>query len=135
MGSSWKAIADDNRRQMLLLLKDGEKTPTEMAKSFEFTLPAVSTHLRVLKDAGLVSERKVGQNRFYSVNKERAREALKVASSKLPRSKNSLLMENKKYRRLITSLHTATYYNNFFRICGLQHFKLNLFVFYVCKIL
>jgi DNA-binding transcriptional ArsR family regulator len=55
---------------MLLLLKDGEKTPTEMAKSFEFTLPAVSTHLRVLKDAGLVSERKVDQNRFYSVNKE-----------------------------------------------------------------
>ncbi len=50
-------MADDNRRQMLLLLKDGEKTPTEMAKSFEFTLPAVSTHLRVLRDAGLVSER------------------------------------------------------------------------------
>jgi ArsR family transcriptional regulator, arsenate/arsenite/antimonite-responsive transcriptional repressor len=70
MGSSWKAMADDNRRQMLLLLKDGEKTPTEMAKSFEFTLPAVSTHLRVLKDAGLVRERKVGQHRFYSVNKE-----------------------------------------------------------------
>jgi ArsR family transcriptional regulator len=74
MGSSWKAMADDNRRQMLVLLKDGEKTPTEMAKSFEFTLPAVSTHLRVLKDAGLVSERKVGQNRFYSVNKERMSE-------------------------------------------------------------
>ena len=50
-------MANDNRRQMLLLLKDGEKTPTEMAKSFEFTLPAVSTHLRVLKDADLVSER------------------------------------------------------------------------------
>jgi ArsR family transcriptional regulator, arsenate/arsenite/antimonite-responsive transcriptional repressor len=74
MGSSWKAMADDNRRQMLLLLKDGEKTPTEMAKSFEFTLPAVSTHLRVLKDAGLVSERKVGQNRFYSVNKAKMTE-------------------------------------------------------------
>jgi ArsR family transcriptional regulator len=74
MGSSWKAMADDNRRQMLLLLKEGDKTPTEIAKSFEFTLPAVSTHLRVLKDAGLVSERKVGQNRFYSVNKEKMSE-------------------------------------------------------------
>src|SRR5271167_500978 len=76
MGSSWKAMADDSRRQMLLLLKDGEKTPTEMAKSFEFTLPAVSTHLRVLKDAGLVSERKVGQNRFYSVNREKLSEMM-----------------------------------------------------------
>src|ERR1700722_3305471 len=76
MGSSWKAMADDNRRQMLLLLKDGEKTPTEMAKSFEFTLPAVSTHLRVLRDAGLVSERKVGQNRLYSVNREKMSEMI-----------------------------------------------------------
>ena len=74
MGTSWKAVADDNRRQMLLLLKDGEKTPTEMASNFDFTLPALSTHLRVLKDAGLVSERKVGQNRFYSVNKEKMSE-------------------------------------------------------------
>jgi ArsR family transcriptional regulator len=70
MGTSWKAMADDSRRQMLLLLKDGEMTPSEMAKSFEFTLPAVSTHLRVLKEAGLVTERKAGQNRFYSLNKE-----------------------------------------------------------------
>ena len=70
MGSSWKAMADDKRRQMLLLLKDGEKTPTEMAQSFDFTLPAVSTHLRVLRDAGLVTDRKVGQNRYYSVNRE-----------------------------------------------------------------
>ena len=70
MGSSWKAMADDKRRQMLLLLKDGEKTPTEMAQSFDFTLPALSTHLRVLRDAGLVTDRKVGQNRYYSVNRE-----------------------------------------------------------------
>jgi predicted transcriptional regulator len=55
-------VADYNRRQMLLLLKDGEKTPTEMAKSFEFALAAVSTHLKVLKGAGLVGEHKVGPN-------------------------------------------------------------------------
>ena len=61
---------------MLLLLKDGEKTPTQIAPSFGFTLPALSTHLRVLRDAGLVSERKVGQNRFYSVNKEKMSEMM-----------------------------------------------------------
>jgi len=71
MGDSWKAVADGSRRQILLLLKDGEKTPGEMAGHFDFSLPALSTHLRVLREADLVSERKSGQNRFYSVNTEK----------------------------------------------------------------
>ena len=70
MGSVWKATADESRRKMLLLLKDGEKTPSQIAANFSFTFPAVSTHLRVLRDAGLVLERKEGKNRFYSVNYE-----------------------------------------------------------------
>jgi ArsR family transcriptional regulator, arsenate/arsenite/antimonite-responsive transcriptional repressor len=77
VGTPWKAVADDNRRQILMLLKGGEKTPTEMASSFTFTLPALSTHLRVLRDAGLVSERRVGQNRFYSVNREKMSEMMR----------------------------------------------------------
>jgi len=67
-------MADDSRRQLLLLLKDGEKTPTQMAQSFDFTLPALSTHLRVLREAGLVNERRSGQNRFYSVNRDKMSE-------------------------------------------------------------
>jgi DNA-binding transcriptional ArsR family regulator len=55
---------------VLLLLKDREKTPSEIATHFDFTLPALSTHLKVLRDAGLVSERKEGQNRYYSVNRD-----------------------------------------------------------------
>ena len=74
MGSPWKAVADDSRRQMLLLLKDGEKTPSQISANFQFTFPAVSTHLRVLRDAGLVLERKEGKNRFYSVNYEKVSE-------------------------------------------------------------
>ena len=70
MGSTWKALADDSRRQVLVILKDGEKTPTEMASHFSVTVPALSTHLRVLRDAGLVSERKDGQRKFYSVNRD-----------------------------------------------------------------
>jgi DNA-binding transcriptional ArsR family regulator len=69
MDSPWKAVADDSRRQMRLILKGGEKTPSEIVTHFDFTLPALSTHLKVLRDAGLVSERKKGQNRFYSVNR------------------------------------------------------------------
>ena len=70
MGSPWKAIADDSRRQVLVMLKGGEKTPTQIATHFDFTLPALSAHLKVLKDASLVRERKQGQNRYYSVNRE-----------------------------------------------------------------
>lgn len=77
MGSSWKALADDSRRQLLVMLKDGEKTPTEMAKSFDFTLPALSTHLRVLREADLVTERRVGQNRYYSVNRDKMSEMVR----------------------------------------------------------
>ncbi len=101
MGNSWKAMADDSRRQVLLLLKDGEKTPTEMAKSFEFTLPALSTHLRVLRDADLVREHKVGQNRFYSVNREKMSEMMLFFDGfwddKLTRLKEHV--ENKKEAR------------------------------------
>lgn len=76
MGSPWKALADDSRRQMLLMLKDGEKTPSEIAVHFDFTMPAVSTHLKVLRDAGLVKERKEGQNKFYSVNRRAMSEVM-----------------------------------------------------------
>jgi ArsR family transcriptional regulator, arsenate/arsenite/antimonite-responsive transcriptional repressor len=70
MGSPWKAVADDSRRQVLMLLKNKERTPSEVATHFDFTLPALSTHLKVLRDAGLVNERREGQNRYYSVNRD-----------------------------------------------------------------
>ena len=68
MGTLWKALADDSRRRVLLMLIDGEMSPGEMAAKFAFTLPALSTHLRILKDAGLVAERREGKHRFYSLN-------------------------------------------------------------------
>jgi ArsR family transcriptional regulator len=70
VGSPWKALADDSRRQVLMLLKNKERTPSEIATHFDFTLPALSTHLKVLRDAGLVNERREGQNRYYSVNRD-----------------------------------------------------------------
>jgi ArsR family transcriptional regulator, arsenate/arsenite/antimonite-responsive transcriptional repressor len=76
MGDTWKALADGSRRQILLLLRDGEKTPSEIAENFEFTLPALSTHLRVLREAELVGERKVGQRRYYSLNREKMTEMM-----------------------------------------------------------
>ncbi|HXV45967.1 MAG TPA: metalloregulator ArsR/SmtB family transcription factor [Nitrososphaera sp.] len=77
MGSPWKALADDSRRQVLMLLKSRERTPSEIATHFDFTLPALSTHLKVLRDAGLVSERREGQNKYYSVNREQMSEMMR----------------------------------------------------------
>lgn len=57
MESPRKAIADDSRRQVLLLLKKRSMTPTEILSHFDFTLPALSTHLRILKNADLVNEK------------------------------------------------------------------------------
>jgi len=48
--------------------------PTDIAEHFNFTMPALSSHLRVLKDADLVRERKEGKNRFYSLNRKRTLE-------------------------------------------------------------
>ena len=77
MESPWKAVSDDNRRQILFLLKEKDLTPSEIAKHFKFTLPAVSVHLRILKNSDLVTENKIGKNRVYSLNREKTLEMMK----------------------------------------------------------
>ena len=67
-GSLWKALAEDNRRRILLLLREHEMYPTEIAKHFDTTLAAVSTNLRILKDADLIKETREGQKKRYSIN-------------------------------------------------------------------
>ncbi|MGI0100858.1 MAG: ArsR/SmtB family transcription factor [Candidatus Micrarchaeaceae archaeon] len=81
MGTLWKALADDSRRQVLLMLIDGEKSPSEMAAKFDFTMSALSTHLRILKDAGLVIERREGQHRIYSLNADGMNELFKFVDA------------------------------------------------------
>lgn len=76
MESPWKAISDSSRRKILLLLKERDMTPTEISKHFRFSLPAVSIHLRILKNSDLILEQKIGKNRIYSLNKEKALEMM-----------------------------------------------------------
>lgn len=90
MGSPWKALADDNRRQILLLLKKKDMIPTELATHFNFTLSAVSTHLRILKEADLIRENKQGKNRFYSLNRRRPLELVEFLEEMYDYSLNSL---------------------------------------------
>jgi DNA-binding transcriptional ArsR family regulator len=65
-----KAIAAPRRRQILSLVRDGELSAGEIAKHFDVTRPAISQHLNVLKEAGLVSERRNGTKRLYRARPE-----------------------------------------------------------------
>ncbi len=64
----FRAVSDPTRRQMLELLRLRDRTVTELAEPFAMTQPAVSQHLRVLRDAGLVEVRKEGRHRVYRLD-------------------------------------------------------------------
>lgn len=68
------AIADDTRRALLDRLSRGEEAATALSEAFRMTQPAVSQHLKVLRHAGLVAERRVGRFRFYRLQPEPLRE-------------------------------------------------------------
>jgi len=101
MGSKWKALSDDSRREILLLLKKKEMAPTEIAEHFNFTLPALSSHLRILKDADLVTENKQGKNRFYSLNRRRTLDLVAFFEDMYDYNLNSLkeYVENKERKK------------------------------------
>jgi DNA-binding transcriptional ArsR family regulator len=61
-------------RQILLLLGKKDTTPTKIAKHLNSSLPLVSTQLRILKDADLITEKKQGKSRLYSLNREKTLE-------------------------------------------------------------
>jgi DNA-binding transcriptional ArsR family regulator len=70
MEEAIRAIAEPNRRRILQLVAGGELSAGEIASGFEITRPAVSQHLGVLRDAGLVSERRDGTRRLYRIRPE-----------------------------------------------------------------
>jgi DNA-binding transcriptional ArsR family regulator len=67
----FNAVAEPKRRQVLETLSRQELSVNEIVKKLGWTQPMVSKHLRVLKQVGLVSERRVGRQRLYRVNAER----------------------------------------------------------------
>ena len=70
MEAALKAIAAPHRRQILSLVRDGELSAGEIAAHFDVTRPAISQHLTVLKEAGLVTERRNGTRRLYRARPE-----------------------------------------------------------------
>src|SRR5437762_10603084 len=70
MDAALKAIAEPRRREILRLVKDEELSAGEIASHFDVSWPAISQHLGVLKEAGLVDERRNGVRRLYRVRPE-----------------------------------------------------------------
>lgn len=72
--ATFRAIADASRRRLLDELAQGERTVNELCALFHTTQPAVSQHLRVLRDAGLVEHRQAGRYRYYRLDARPLRE-------------------------------------------------------------
>jgi DNA-binding transcriptional ArsR family regulator len=65
---SFAALADPTRRHIIETLAGGERSAGDLAQRFTLTQPAVSQHLRALRDAGLVQVRRDAQRRIYSID-------------------------------------------------------------------
>jgi DNA-binding transcriptional ArsR family regulator len=70
MEAAIKALAEPNRRRILELVSDRELSAGEIAAEFNVTRPAVSQHLGVLRDAGLIVDRREGTRRLYRARPE-----------------------------------------------------------------
>jgi len=64
----FNAIAEPQRREILMLLRAGERPVTELAQELKMTQPGASKHLRVLREVGLVRDRRVGKQRLYGLD-------------------------------------------------------------------
>lgn len=67
-GDPFEALGDPNRREILRLLGEGDKPVREIAGAMPISRPAVSRHLRLLKQAGLVTEQPEGTRRIYHLD-------------------------------------------------------------------
>jgi len=65
-----KAIAEPRRREILRLVSGGELTAGEIASRFDVTRPAISQHLTILRNSGLIAQRREGTRRLYRARPE-----------------------------------------------------------------
>jgi len=65
---AFNAIAEPQRREILVLLQGGERPVTELARDLGMSQPQASKHLRVLREVGLVRDRRAGRRRLYGLD-------------------------------------------------------------------
>ena len=76
-----KAIAEPRRQEILRLIWQQERPAGDVAAHFEISRPAISKHLRILREAGLVEERRQGTQRLYRARPERLADATRFLES------------------------------------------------------
>ena len=76
MNEVFKALADPTRREILRLLRGGERTAGDLAERFDMSKPSMSHHFAVLKDADLVRSRRDGKQIYYTLNTTVVQDAL-----------------------------------------------------------
>ncbi|EIT84961.1 ArsR family transcriptional regulator [Fictibacillus macauensis ZFHKF-1] len=77
MLAAFKALSDPNRRKIVELLSEQDRTVTEIAEHFTISQPSISQHLALLKSSGLLEARKEGKYIVYSLNMTVFQEVLK----------------------------------------------------------
>lgn len=82
-GDVFRAVADPTRRRMLELLQRGDLAVAELSGPFRMSQSAVSQHLKVLRDAGLVRSRKAGRRRLYRLERAPLEKVYKWAARQL----------------------------------------------------
>ena len=78
--TTFRAVSDPTRRRILDLLQQGERSVSELVGEFSISQPALSQHLKVLREADLVRFRAEGRARIYSINSEPLHEVAEWAS-------------------------------------------------------
>ena len=78
MAAMFKAFADENRIQILELLRDGERCACMLLEEMKITQPTLSHHMKILCDSGIVVGRKEGKWMHYSISPDGALKALSV---------------------------------------------------------
>lgn len=68
MNDVFKALNDETRRQILILLKEKDRSAGEIAEHFNISKPSISHHLELLRNADLITQEKKGQFVIYSIN-------------------------------------------------------------------
>ena len=90
----FKALADPYRLQIVELLRGGEKCVCEIFPHFGIVQPLASRHLKILKDCGLVKDRKDGNRRFYAITEPEIFEVIDAIDNKLVRSLSKRVIES-----------------------------------------
>ncbi len=76
----FRALADPTRRALLVLLRDADRTVVQLRGPFRISQPAISQHLKILRDVGLVHSRRDGRRRLYRLNPKPIEQVYKWAA-------------------------------------------------------